>query len=88
MYKQIVNVFLSTYSQILTISVIFVHFTMFFFVFVKIYLVDVGLLNRLSLLSPTAFGEGNRLFTEFRGALTENDILQSLINQFEVKARY
>ena len=54
----------------------------------KIYLVDVGLLNRLSLLSPTAFGEGNRLFTEFRGALTENDILQSLINQFEVKARY
>ncbi|WP_081775710.1 ATP-binding protein, partial [Fusobacterium perfoetens] len=43
----------------------------------KIYLVDVGLLNRLSLLSPTAFGEGNRLFTEFKGALTENYILQS-----------
>ena len=54
----------------------------------KIYLVDVGLLNRLSLLSPAAFGEGNRLFTEFKGALTENYILQSLINQFEVKARY
>lgn len=54
----------------------------------KIYLVDVGLLNRLSLLSPTAFAEGNRLFTEFKGALTENYILQSLINQFEVKPRY
>lgn len=54
----------------------------------KIYLVDVGLLNRLSLLSPSAFGEGNRLFTEFKGALTENYILQSLIPQFEVMPRY
>ena len=54
----------------------------------KIYLVDVGLLNRLSLLSPSAFGEGNRLFTEFKGALTENYILQSLIPQFEVVPRY
>lgn len=54
----------------------------------KIYLVDVGLLNRLSFLSPSAFGEGNRLFTEFKGALTENYILQSLIPQFEVIPRY
>ena len=38
----------------------------------KIYLVDVGLLRRLAQLAPTAFGEGNRLFTEFKGALTEN----------------
>ena len=37
----------------------------------KIYLVDVGLLRRLALLAPTAFGEGNRLFTQFKGALTE-----------------
>lgn len=29
----------------------------------KIYLVDVGLLRRLA---PTAFGEGSRLFTEFK----------------------
>ena len=36
----------------------------------KIYLVDVGLLRRLSQLAPTAFGEGNRLFTEFKGALS------------------
>lgn len=54
----------------------------------KIYLVDVGLLNRLSLLSPSVFAEGNRLFTEFKGALTENYILESLENQFETKARY
>ena len=30
----------------------------------KIYLVDVGLLRRLAQLAPTAFGEGNRLFTD------------------------
>ncbi len=49
---------------------------------------DVGILNRLSLLSPKAFGEGSRLFTEFKGALTETFILQSLIPQFEVSPRY
>lgn len=30
---------------------------------------------RLAQLSPTAFAEGNRLFTEFKGALTENYVL-------------
>lgn len=54
----------------------------------KIYLVDVGLLRRLSQLAPSAFGEGNRLFTEFKGALTENFVLQSLMTQFEVMPRY
>ena len=54
----------------------------------KIYLVDVGLLRRLAQLAPTAFGEGNRLFTEFKGALTENFVLQTLITQFEVAPRY
>lgn len=54
----------------------------------KIYLVDVGLLRRLAQLSPTAFGEGNRLFTEFKGALTENFVLQTLSTQFEVIPRY
>lgn len=54
----------------------------------KIYLVDVGLLRRLAQLAPTAFGEGNRLFTEFKGALTENYVLQTLITQFEVQPRY
>ena len=49
---------------------------------------DVGLLRRLAQLAPTAFGEGNRLFTEFKGALTENFVLQSLIPQFEVTPRY
>ncbi len=54
----------------------------------KIYLVDVGLLRRLAQLAPTAFVEGNRLFSEFKGALTENYVLQSLLTQFEVVPRY
>lgn len=54
----------------------------------KIYLADVGLLRRLALLAPTAFGERNRLFTEFKGALTENYVLQTLIAQFEAAPRY
>ena len=54
----------------------------------KIYLVDVGLLRSLSQLAPSAFGEGNRLFTEFKGALTENYVLQTLVTQFEVEPRY
>ena len=54
----------------------------------KLYLVDVGLLRRLAQLAPTAFGDGNRLFTEFKGALTENYVLQTLTTQFEVAPRY
>ncbi len=54
----------------------------------KIYLVDVGLLRRLSQLAPSAFAEGNRLFTEFKGALTENFVLQSLAAHYEVTPRY
>lgn len=54
----------------------------------KIYMVDVGLLRRLAQLAPTAFGEGNRLFTEFKGVLAENFVLQTLITQFEVTPRY
>ena len=54
----------------------------------KISMVDVGLLRRLAQLAPTAFGEGNRLFTEFKGALTENFVLQTLLTQFEVVPRY
>jgi predicted AAA+ superfamily ATPase len=49
----------------------------------KLYCLDVGILRRLANLSPTAISEKNRLFMEFRGALTENYILQSLIPQFD-----
>lgn len=39
-------------------------------------------------LAPTAFSEGNRLFIEFKGALTENFVLQTLITQFKVTLWY
>lgn len=54
----------------------------------KIYMGDVGLLRRHSFLASTAFLEENRLFVEFKGALTENFVLQSLIRQFEVSPYY
>ncbi|MDO9154986.1 MAG: AAA family ATPase [Paludibacter sp.] len=54
----------------------------------KVYLSDVGLLRRLSALDPIAIREGNRLFVEFKGALTENYILQSLISQYDEIPRY
>ncbi len=45
----------------------------------KIFLVDVGLLGAQSHLSSHAVIEGNLLFTEFKGALTENFIAQELV---------
>lgn len=54
----------------------------------KIYLLDTGLLRRMALLDPLALKEGNRLFTEFKGALSENYVLQSLVQQFEGLPRY
>lgn len=54
----------------------------------KLYLADVGVLRRLARLDPTIFREGPRLFTEFKGALTENFVLQSLLPQLDVTPRY
>lgn len=54
----------------------------------KIYMGDVGLLRKHSHLATSAFTENNRLFTEFKGALTENYVLQCIARQFEVKPRY
>jgi len=54
----------------------------------KIYLSDVGVLRRLAKLDPVAFREGNRLFTEFKGSLTENFVLQSLVPQFDATPHY
>ncbi|MEW6088627.1 MAG: ATP-binding protein [bacterium] len=54
----------------------------------KLYAVDVGLLRRLALLDPVSFSEGNRLFSEFKGALSENYVLQSLVTQYEGLPRY
>ena len=54
----------------------------------KIYMSDVGLLRKHSHLATSAFAENNRLFTEFKSALTENFVLQSLSRQLETEPRY
>ena len=45
----------------------------------KIFLLDVGLLGAQSNLSAQTIIDGNLLFTEFKGALTENFIAQELV---------
>jgi uncharacterized protein len=54
----------------------------------KLYCFDVGVLRRLSKLDPSIFAENSNIFVEFKGAFTENYILQSIINQFDVTPRY
>ena len=44
----------------------------------KLFCVDVGLLGALSGLDSSAVLEGSRLFTEFKGALTEQYVLEEL----------
>ncbi|MCH9626962.1 MAG: hypothetical protein S4CHLAM2_05940 [Chlamydiales bacterium] len=45
----------------------------------KLFLADVGLLGAQSNLSAQTIIDGNLLFTEFKGALTENYVAQELI---------
>lgn len=45
----------------------------------KLYLNDVGLLRKKTNLSSRVIIEGDRLFQEFKGALTENYVLQTLM---------
>lgn len=54
----------------------------------KLYLLDVGMLRRHAGLAPSAFSEGDRLFTEFKGALAENYVLQELVSSHEGIPRY
>ncbi len=44
----------------------------------KVYLLDVGLLGALSELSPDILLSGDRLFTEFHGAMVENYVAQQI----------
>ncbi len=54
----------------------------------KVYLSDVGLLRRLARLSPDTVLSGSPIYTEFKGAMAENFVLQSLVTQFDVAPRY
>ncbi len=54
----------------------------------KIYLSDIGLLRRLAKLPSETVFSSNNLFVEFKGAMAENFVLQSLVTQFELTPRY
>jgi predicted AAA+ superfamily ATPase len=54
----------------------------------KLYLVDVGLLSALAELDLQSLITGNDLFEEFKGALTEQYVLQQLIALSDVSTYY
>lgn len=54
----------------------------------KIYLCDTGLLRTLADIPVEVLLTDNDNYIEFKGAMAENRVLQSLIAQFEVMPRY
>ena len=54
----------------------------------KLFLADVGLLSCMAGLDPVTLLEGNATFTEFKGALTEQYVLQQLKTRDEIGIYY
>lgn len=54
----------------------------------KMYLLDVGLLGAMSDLDARSILEKNELFTEFKGALTEQYVYQQIISETEYTPYY
>lgn len=54
----------------------------------KMFLLDVGLLAAMGDLSEKVILDGSRIFTEFKGALTEQYVLQQLVSELGVTAYY
>ena len=54
----------------------------------KLYLLDVGLLGALSELDAISILDGNSVFVEFKGAMTEQYVLQQLIADTEYTPYY
>ena len=54
----------------------------------KIYILDTGLLCSMTELSAKTLLEGNNLFTEFKGSLTEQYVCQQLISEFGIRPYY
>ena len=54
----------------------------------KLYLLDVGLLGALSELDAESILEGNSIFVEFKGALTEQYVLQQIVSDTNYKPYY
>lgn len=49
----------------------------------KLFALDIGLLGAMCGLDSATIVEGNRIFTEFKGALTEQYVLQELLLRYE-----
>jgi predicted AAA+ superfamily ATPase len=54
----------------------------------KLYMSDVGLLSAKSDLGLKSILEGNRVFEEFKGALTEQYVLQQLLSDCRIRPYY
>jgi len=54
----------------------------------KLFVLDVGLLSAMSNLDLKSILENNKIFEEFKGALTEQYVLQQLITNREIKPYY
>lgn len=54
----------------------------------KIYLLDVGLLRELANIPASIFTTDSSSFVEFKGALTENTVLQNLLPAIDQMPRY
>jgi len=54
----------------------------------KLFFVDIGLLSAMGSLDAKSILEGNRIFSEFKGALTEQYVLQQMICGDDMVIRY
>jgi uncharacterized protein len=54
----------------------------------KLYIMDVGLLAAMTNLDVKTLLEGNMIFSEFKGALTEQYVLQQLITNKDITINY
>ncbi len=54
----------------------------------KMFLLDIGLLIAMTDLDAKVIIDGNRIFTEFKGALTEQYVLQQLISEAGIVPYY
>ena len=54
----------------------------------KLFMLDIGLLGAMSELEATSILEGNEIFAKFKGALTEQYVLQQLVSDTEYTPYY
>ena len=54
----------------------------------KLFIVDVGMLGAMGNLDPEVLLKGHNLFREFKGALTEQYVLQQLVSRLDAPIAY